>query len=116
MMLGGVICGYCASGKLKAATAPARVMTIDSTAAEIGGRIKKCENTRSPQRTENRGQRTERKLLFRPLFSVLCPSILRWRFRRRLRRHLNLGLRLHSLHPADDDAVLGGDALLDHPQ
>jgi len=33
-MLGGVIGGYCAIGSLKAATAPARVMTIDRTAAK----------------------------------------------------------------------------------
>src|SRR5207248_6755001 len=44
MMLGGVIGGYCASGRLRAATAPARVMTIDSTAAKIGRLMKKCEN------------------------------------------------------------------------
>ena len=32
MMLGGVIGGYCATGRLTTATAPARVMTMDSTA------------------------------------------------------------------------------------
>ena len=50
MMLGGVICGYWASGRLKTATAPARVMTIDSTEAKIGRSMKKCENTATPQR------------------------------------------------------------------
>src|SRR5438105_3098926 len=44
MMLGGVICGYCASGRLPAATNPDKKMMIDSTAAKIGRRIKKCEN------------------------------------------------------------------------
>src|SRR5215207_8660044 len=44
MMLGGVIAGYCVSGRFSAATAPARVMTIDSTAAKIGRSMKKCEN------------------------------------------------------------------------
>ena len=44
-MLGGVICGYCASGKLKSATPPARVMRIDSTVAKIGRSMKKRENT-----------------------------------------------------------------------
>ena len=47
MMLGGVIGGYWASGRLNAATAPARVMTIDSTEAKIGRSMKKCENIRS---------------------------------------------------------------------
>jgi hypothetical protein len=44
MMLGGVIRGYCATGKLKTATAPARVMTIDRTVAKIGRWMKKWEN------------------------------------------------------------------------
>src|SRR5713226_8649011 len=35
MMDGGVICGYCATG---------RVMTIDKTDAKIGRSIKKCED------------------------------------------------------------------------
>src|SRR5947209_19351233 len=43
-MLGGVIGGYCATGRLTTATAPARVMTIDSTDAKIGRSMKKCEN------------------------------------------------------------------------
>ena len=47
-MLGGVIGGYCASGRLKTATAPARVMTIDSTEAKIGRSMKKCENISYP--------------------------------------------------------------------
>src|SRR6516225_10175236 len=43
-MDGGVIGGYCATGRLMTATAPARVMTTDNTAAKIGRSIKKCEN------------------------------------------------------------------------
>ena len=43
--VGGVISGYCASGKLKTATAPARVMTIDSTEAKIGRSMKNFEST-----------------------------------------------------------------------
>src|SRR5579884_1515741 len=50
MMLGGVIGGYCANGRLKSATAPARVMTIDSTAAKIGRSMKKWESITAPQR------------------------------------------------------------------
>jgi hypothetical protein len=44
MMLGGVIWGYWATGRLTTATAPAKVMTIDSTEAKIGRLMKKCEN------------------------------------------------------------------------
>src|ERR1700730_15038732 len=44
MMLGGVICGYWATGRLTTATPPASVMTIDSTEAKIGRLMKKCEN------------------------------------------------------------------------
>ena len=43
MMLGGVIWGYCATGRLITATAPASVMRIDSTDAKIGRSMKKCE-------------------------------------------------------------------------
>src|SRR5260221_13282855 len=46
MMLGGVIGGYCANGKLTTATNPARVITIDRTDAKIGLSMKKCENMR----------------------------------------------------------------------
>src|SRR5690242_12471552 len=43
-MLGGVMGGYCATGKLNAATVPASVITIDRTDAKIGRSMKKCEN------------------------------------------------------------------------
>src|SRR4051794_2368378 len=48
MMLGGVICGYWATGRMQAATAPARVMTMDSTEAKMGLSMKKCENMAGP--------------------------------------------------------------------
>jgi hypothetical protein len=48
MMLGGVICGYWATGKVRTATAPARVMTMDSTEAKIGLSMKKCEIITAP--------------------------------------------------------------------
>ena len=43
-MEGGVIGGYCATGRLSAATVPVNVMTMDSTDAKIGRSMKKCEN------------------------------------------------------------------------
>src|SRR5947208_1569734 len=49
MMLGGVICGYCASGSVKRATPPASVMTMESTEAKIGRSMKKRENTGGPR-------------------------------------------------------------------
>ena len=50
LMLGGVIGGYWATGRLNTATAPASVMTIDSTEAKIGRSMKKCENMNVPGR------------------------------------------------------------------
>jgi aerobic-type carbon monoxide dehydrogenase small subunit (CoxS/CutS family) len=44
MMLGGVICGYCATGNVHTATAPAKVMMMDITEAKIGRSIKKRAN------------------------------------------------------------------------
>src|SRR5689334_5139059 len=55
MMLGGVIGGYCASGKLSTATPPARVITSDSTAAMIGRSMKKCENITAPRQASRPG-------------------------------------------------------------
>ena len=43
--VGGVTSGYWATGSDRAATAPASVMTIDSTEAKIGRSMKKCEIT-----------------------------------------------------------------------
>src|SRR2546421_620487 len=61
MMLGGVICGYWATGRLQAATAPARVITIDSTEAKIGRSMKKCENM--PGLKIHRGERREHRIM-----------------------------------------------------
>src|SRR5213079_3062150 len=97
-MLGGVIGGYCATGRVTAATAPARVMTIDSTAAKIGRSMKKCENM---------------------AVTAGSPSaLLRARRAGRLRRvlHLDLHFRLrpHPLHPANDHPLALLDPVLDH--
>src|SRR5207302_719810 len=43
--VGGVISGYCVTGRVKTAMAPAIVMTMDSTDAKIGRLMKKLENT-----------------------------------------------------------------------
>jgi len=43
--VGGVTSGYWATGSDSAATAPANVITIDSTEAKIGRSMKKCEIT-----------------------------------------------------------------------
>jgi len=45
MMLGGVICGYCAMGNVNTETTPASVMANDSTVAKIGRLMKKRVNT-----------------------------------------------------------------------
>src|SRR5436190_127476 len=47
--VGGVISGYCATGKFISAMAPASVTTMDSTAAKIGRSMKKRENTVQPR-------------------------------------------------------------------
>src|SRR5438067_1277854 len=122
MMLGGVICGYCATGKLTTATAPARVMTSDSTEAKIGRRMKKWENMATTGRHQTADSRESIAGLRARLFlsGVLClmsdvflsrgqqPAQRRLR---PLRRRLMLGLHLHAgadaLHAADDDAVAG---------
>jgi hypothetical protein len=44
MMVGGVISGYWAMGRLNIARKPARVMIIDSTEAKIGLSMKNFEN------------------------------------------------------------------------
>src|SRR4051794_24099278 len=43
--VGGEICGYMASGRVKSAIPPASVMTIESTEAKIGRSMKNFENT-----------------------------------------------------------------------
>src|SRR5947199_6618136 len=60
MMLGGVICGYCATGRVQTAMPPARVMTIDSTAAKIGRSMKKRENTWGAPSIRDASQKRQR--------------------------------------------------------
>src|SRR4051812_39590947 len=47
-MVGGVMAGYCATGRVKTEMTPASVMTMDSTAAKIGRSMKNRENTEFP--------------------------------------------------------------------
>src|SRR5438477_11451158 len=56
-MVGGVMSGYCDTGREYSPTNPARVMMTDSTLAKIGRSMKKRVNIAS-QETEDRGQRT----------------------------------------------------------
>src|SRR5579864_1829783 len=48
-MIGGAICGYCATGNVGKATAPMRTMMIASTDATIGRRMKNWLNMRHLQ-------------------------------------------------------------------
>src|SRR5687767_3621942 len=61
-MVGGVTCGYCDSGRLNAAIAPARVMTMDRTEAKIGRSMKKRGIIRNAElgtrSSERRGPRS----------------------------------------------------------
>src|SRR4051794_1486486 len=45
---GGVICGYCAIGKVNSAIPPARAMAMDSTVAKIGRSMKKRVSMSAP--------------------------------------------------------------------
>src|SRR5579871_412662 len=132
MMLGGVICGYWATGRLSAATAPASVITMDRTDAKIGRSMKKCENI-WPSVLGTRWNRSG-PLLVVLLFSSLplsasplllvClhrlgqqPHQVRFgRFGPRLHFHFDLGARPDALHAADNDALPFRQAVLDHPQ
>src|SRR6267143_5376143 len=100
MMLGGVIGGYWASGKLGMATSPASAITIDSTEAKIGRSMKKCENILACKR--------ESWTLI-----VQQPHQRRAR-RRRGRLHLRIDRRplAYALHAADDDLLALNQALL----
>src|SRR5262245_30588900 len=77
--VGGVISGYCATGKLKTARSPARVTIMDSTEAKIGRSIKNRENTVKPpnQRSEVGGQRSDETVfrLLNPDFCLLISDL-----------------------------------------
>src|SRR5215213_2734505 len=95
LMTGGAISGYCATGRRVKATAPRITITIETTAAKIGRSMKKCE-IRIPVRLLCLGLRAGRP---RGSSALL------------LRR--DLLARPHPHQAVDDDAVVGGDAVLD---
>src|SRR5437868_5595601 len=113
MMLGGVIGGYSATGRLTAATAPPRAMTIDSTAAKIGRSMKKCENNAPVLRARGLlpAADVRRRVGGQARGQQFHQRRLRQR-RRRQRLHRDLRPRPHTLHAVDDDALAGAHALL----
>src|ERR1700688_3123843 len=98
LMIGGAISGYCATGSRENDTPPRITNTIETTAAKIGRSMKKCE--------------------MRIFLASSRPGFVRpfgfcWRAFL-LRRHLLARTRAHQA--VDDDAVGGGEAVLDHAQ
>src|SRR5262245_38547480 len=98
-MIGGAISGYWAIGRRAKATAPRITNTVETTAAKIGRSMKKCD--------------------MRILLS--CARLVAFGLRRAGRRRalllwrdLTAGPRPHQA--VDDDAVVGGEPGLDHPQ
>src|SRR5215467_14238033 len=72
-MVGGVIGGYCATGRLKTATRPARKMTMDSTEAKIGRRMKKWDMAKGV-RSQETGVRSH--CLLSPVSWLLITGLL----------------------------------------
>src|SRR6202035_3396395 len=97
LMIGGAISGYCATGSRENDTPPRITNTIETTAAKIGRSMKKCE--------------------MRIFLASASLGFVRPFGRRRaflLRRHLLARPRAHQA--VDDDAIGGGEPVLDHAQ
>src|SRR6202051_2807985 len=97
LMIGGAISGYCATGSRENDTPPRITNTIETTAAKIGRSMKKCE--------------------MRIFLDSAGLGLIRPLRRRRaflLRTDLLAGTRAHQA--VDDDAVGGGEPVLDHAQ
>src|ERR1700704_1653635 len=97
LMIGGAISGYCATGRRANDTPPRITNTIETTAAKIGRSIKKCVRR----------------------IALAAPSIGLGLGNARLRgRFLILGRHLlswpHPLQTVDNDAIVGGDTILEH--
>ena len=96
-MIGGAISGYCATGSRENDTPPRITKTIETTAAKIGRSMKKCE--------------------MRICLASAGLGFVRPFGRRRvllLRRHFLARPRAHQA--VDDDAIGGGEPVLDHAQ
>src|SRR5262249_9840120 len=113
-MVGGVMGGYWASGSVDREMAPARVMTMDSTAAKIG---------RSMKKRDMRPALLLRLLLARRRRRPALRDGRRRRDARPRRRHRHgphVGPHLHvladALQAVDDHLVAGRQPLLDHAQ
>src|SRR3954454_4735043 len=91
-MVGGVTGGYWDRGRVRTASAPARVKSAESTVAKIGRSMKKRGSTRA----------------------LLLSGYRRLDRGRLLGHHLDPGS--DPLEPADDHPVVRLDPLLDHPQ
>ena len=97
LMIGGAISGYCATGSRENDTPPRITNTIETTAAKIGRSMKKCEM---------------RICWPQPALASFGAFGRRRAFL--LRRHLLARPRAHQA--VDDDAVVGGEPVLDHAQ
>src|SRR5262249_30121510 len=111
LMIGGAISGYCAIGSRAKATAPRMTKTIETTEAKIGRSMKKCEKRirRRPYWVQRDREITD------PTGSWLLLSRGLGRGRGRtllLRVHLHPGPRPHQA--VDDEAIVGGQPVLDH--
>src|SRR5580693_4167986 len=98
LMIGGAISGYCATGSRENDTPPRITNTIETTAAKIGRSLNKCEM---------------RIVLVSASLGFVRPFGFCWRVLL-LRRDLLAGTRAHQA--IDDDAIGGGEPVLDHAQ
>src|SRR5579884_2230625 len=119
MMLGGVIAGYWATGKLMTATTPASVITIDITDAKIGRRMKKCESIATPPEVHVQPFQAESGPAAVNLSTLgFCAFALRLRrrFGGRLHGGFDVGLGPDTLHTHHNNVIVGRQAALDNAQ
>jgi hypothetical protein len=76
MMLGGVIRGYCATGRVNTATAPVNVMTMDRTAAKIGRSMKKRENNAGHPLQEERQKENGKRQRAKGKWEVVITGVI----------------------------------------
>src|ERR1700732_1873307 len=97
LMIGGAISGYCATGSRENDTPPRITNTIETTAAKIGRSMKKCEMR-----------------IFLASTGLGLVRAFGWGLAFLLRRRFLAGPRAHQA--VDDDAIGGGEPVLDHAQ